>query len=259
MSGLWHRLTHPFEDEEAARRAVVSDIDSSIERHVGLARRLDPARRTDLVDGCIEFIGTREWTGADGFEVTSEVATVIAANAILAVLNLDLWLYRRVTDIIVYPSARTGRQTQATAADGVLHEGEMTTIGEAGANSAPIVLAWDAVLADSRHPERGSNVVIHEFAHKIDMVDGAADGLPPIRGTAAETWADLMAQEFDPTASGGLEDILNPYAYTNQAEFFAVISETFFCLPERLRVASPAWWDRLRALYCVDPRHWSRP
>lgn len=104
----------------------------------------------------------------------------------------------------------------------------MPVIGQAAANAGPLVISWDAARAESRGPARGRNVVIHEFAHKIDMRDGYLDGTPPLRGDALSRWTAMMDDEFGHSAARPSDRVLGSYAWTNPAEFFAVATERFF-------------------------------
>jgi Mlc titration factor MtfA (ptsG expression regulator) len=129
----------------------------------------------------------------------------------------------------------------------------MSVIGQASANAGPLVLSWDAALAESRWPGRGRNVVIHEFAHKIDMSDGYLDGSPPLRGDALVRWSAMVDDEFGHTDARPSDRVLGSYAWTNPAEFFAVATERFFCRPTALAEAKPALYGALRDFYRQDP------
>jgi len=123
-----------------------------------------------------------------------------------------------------------------------------------------VVLAWDEVRAGAAVADDGRNVVVHEFAHQLDQEGGAANGAPWLPGRArAARWAAVMRNEFDALQqrlARGEAGVLDPYAATNPAEFFAVASEVFFERPQALASNHPALYAELRGLYRLDPLHW---
>jgi Mlc titration factor MtfA (ptsG expression regulator) len=129
----------------------------------------------------------------------------------------------------------------------------MSIIGEATPNEGPLSVSWDAALADSRNPANGRSVVIHEFAHKIDMSDGYTDGTPPLRGDSLERWTAVLADEYEHARTRPSDAALRPYAWTNRAEFFAVATEAFFCSAPALRDAKPALYEALAGFFGQDP------
>jgi MtfA peptidase len=120
-----------------------------------------------------------------------------------------------------------------------------------------VILTWDAVRRSGRHPELGHNVVYHEFAHKLDMLDGAVDGVPPLRDKAEyERWERVCKDEYErlrALSDAGREGVLDPYGSTDEAEFFAVVTEAFFDTPIELTEEHPALYEVLSAFYRQDP------
>jgi MtfA peptidase len=127
-----------------------------------------------------------------------------------------------------------------------------------------VVLSWDDVLAGAADPQDGRNVVIHEFAHRLDQANGAANGAPAFAagsGSAAQRrqWARVFNAEFESLQrrlAQGQTGLIDAYAATNAAEFFAVTTEIFFERPEALAAAHPALHEQLRGFHGVDPRQW---
>ncbi|MDO8365026.1 MAG: M90 family metallopeptidase [Actinomycetota bacterium] len=228
-------------------------IDAIVRRTVALAARLDPARRRRLLELTAEIVDTRRWEAVGGLLLTDEVRVTIAANAAIPILSFDTWPYKDVGSIIVRPGSAASSGSRSGPAEGTISDEVIDVIGEALPKSGPVALSWDAALFDSRHPSRGCNVVIHEFAHKIDMNDGYADGVPPLRGPELERWECMLDDEFDHRESRPSDHVLRPYAWTNRAEFFAVATETFFCLPGQLQEAKPELYAVLSDLYQQDP------
>jgi hypothetical protein len=238
------------------RRALRSPFPE--EWRVLLARRLpwwptlDPGERLRMEDLIREFLAVKLWEGAAGFEPTEDVRVTITAEACLLVLGLDLDHYRDVTSIIVYPTAalRTGERSLRP---GIVTETPLALRGEAMLHG-PVLITWDDVVQSVRHPGRGHNVVHHEFAHKLDMRDGYADGIPAIVSRAQRSRFDAVtAAEFHRLEDGETAHVLDPYGATNRAEFFAVATEAFFERPGPLREGLPGLYAVLRDFYRQDP------
>ncbi|MGB5759186.1 MAG: M90 family metallopeptidase [Acidimicrobiales bacterium] len=229
------------------------EIEAVINREVVLARNLDAdwSERHRAITAVL--ITSKRWEPVGGLELTTPMIVTIAANAAIPVLALDLWLYRNVGSIIVRPSAARSSGVRAGPTAGVVTDDEISTIGQTMPHSGPLSIAWDAARSDSRNPAAGRNVVIHEFAHKLDMSDGYSDGVPALRGDEADRWVDLLADEYGHAEDRPSDAVLRPYAWTNPAEFFAVASEAFFCTPAALRQAKPALHSALVGFYRQDP------
>lgn len=183
-----------------------------------------------------QFLATKEFNGANGFVITDAVAVAIAAQAVLPVLQLGLAWYDDFVGIVVHPGEVVARRS-ATDHDGVVHDYEEVLSGEA-MHHGPVMLSWaDVANATSGDDGEPYNVVIHEFVHKIDMRDGAADGCPPLPTTAARRhWKSVMASEYEAFREcvviaerfGGEPTWLDPYGAESIDEFFAVACEAYF-------------------------------
>lgn len=235
------------------RLPSADEMERFVASNVPLAAGLDDAARAHHLDLTSTLVETKRWEPVAGLELTDEIRVTIAANAAIPVLELDLDVYRTVQSIIVRPSTAISRGLRAGRADGTVADGPMAVIGQASAHNGPLVLSWDAALAESRRPQWGRNVVIHEFAHKIDMADGYLDGTPPLRGGALERWTGVVDDEFGHTEVRPSDRVLGSYAWTNPAEFFAVATERFFCRPVALAEAKPDLYAVLRDFYRQDP------
>jgi len=196
------------------------------------------------------FLAEKQFTGAHGMEVTDAMRVSIAAQACLPILELGLDWYAGFTGIVVYPGDFRVRRAE-TDEHGVVHEWDDELAGEA-MPGGPVVLSWDAAANDPN-----MNVVIHEFAHKLDMLNGAADGLPPLHpGMDRAAWTSAFEQAyagFCDTLERGKDTWLDPYAAEHPSEFFAVISEAFFEQPAQTRRRYPDVYDQLRLFYRRDP------
>lgn len=228
---------------------------------------------------CETLLARKSFTGAGGLELTDEIAVLIAMQASLPVLNLTLDLYADMAGVIVYPSEFIVPHAETDEA-GVLHEWHAPVSGEAVDAGGAVILSWEDV-EDSGAP--GYNVVIHEFAHKIDMSDGTANGCPRFlaayhAGIDAHLWQQTFSAAYDDFTArvealdsrlpddfdaddpqhamlydelfAGLP--LDPYAAGHPAEFFAVASEAFFVLPAPLAAAYPQAYRLLAQYYRQD-------
>ncbi|HNJ98974.1 MAG TPA: zinc-dependent peptidase [Ilumatobacteraceae bacterium] len=239
-------------------RQVIPDdvVSAAIDHNVALARALPADLRAQHAAMTVELVNSVSWEAANGFTITDEMKATIAANAVFPVLAHDLYSYRTVKAVIVRPRSTRSHGVRQGPATGTVSDRPLVVDGEAAPRTGPVALSWDSVVHDSRHPQRGRNVVIHEFAHKIDMLDGDADGVPPLRGEALEHWLQVLDDEWDREFAEAEHDILDPYAFTNHAEFFAVATETFFCAPVELQASRPQLYGALRDLYALDPAAW---
>jgi Mlc titration factor MtfA (ptsG expression regulator) len=242
----WRRSSSdPFIDE--------ATVDTIINANVAIAARFGAEQRATLLTHTYDLVRSKRWEAVAGFELTDEMLVTIAANAAIPILSFDTWPYRQVKSIIVRPSATVSTGVRAGPVAGTLVDTPVGIIGEASPHSGPVSISWDAALADSRRPAFASNVVIHEFAHKIDMNDGYADGVPPLRGAALVRWQGVLNDEFHRSEGRDSDHVLRPYAWASPAEFFAVATEAFFCVPAHLADAKPALYNALSDLYQQSP------
>ena len=230
-----------------------AELDAIVDANVALAAGLDQPGRTRLVELTRSVLDAVRWEFVGGLSPSNEARVTIAANAAIPILALDIWVYRQVRAVIVRPTVAMLAGARAGPATGTMTDEPVSTSGVAMADSGPLALSWDVALAESRRPSVGRNVIIHEFAHKIDMSDGYADGTPPLRGPALLRWTQMLTDEHDHVDTVSADAVLHPYAWTNPAEFFSVATEAFFCIPRRLTDARPALYDALRDFYKQDP------
>ena len=236
------------------------------------------ANDSGLQELCGRLLATKVMTGAGGLELTAQIQVTIAAQACLPIRKLGIEWYRGWSGIVVYPSEYVApRRVQDEA--GLVHEFDETAAGEAW-EGGPVVVSWTQDNCGRVDADQAYNVVIHEFAHKLDLLGGEADGLPPLdralhRGLDARRWRqvlddayerfsaaiDLVEAELpadvDPESSAADSYYarlpLDPYAAQDEAEFFAVSSESFFVDPQRLGDAFPEWYELLARFYLQDP------
>ena len=216
-------------------------------RNVPLYPRLSEAEQARLRDDLRVFVAEKNWEGCGGLVLTDEIKVTIAANACLLLLGLEPDCFRRVRSVLVYPTEFRVPEYQGGR------------LGEAWYRG-PVVLTWDTVVPGGRHYLEGRNVVLHEFAHQLDYLDGEINGTPPLRDAEqAERWRGVMTAEYDKLVKDctrGKATLLDEYATKNPAEFFAVATECFFEQPVRTRRRHPLLYDLLRDYYGIDPVRW---
>ncbi len=198
-----------------------------------------------------QFLAEKEFSTAGGLELSDEICVAIAAQGCLPILELGLAAYRDWVGIVVYPDEFVVRR-RVEDEDGIVHEYDDVLSGEAW-EGGPLIISWhDAQMAGT-----GYNVVIHEFAHKLDMLNGEADGMPALHsGIGADDWDAVFLAAYDDfchRVDRGEETIIDPYASDDPAEFFAVLSENFFEVPDVVHREYPALYALLRTYYRQDP------
>jgi hypothetical protein len=231
-------------DDAAWRRAVA---------RYPFTRSLPEADRARLRDLTVLFLHDKSIVGAGGLEVRDEMRTGIAAQACMLVLNLGLDWYRGWVEVIVYPDEFVA-EYEYLDDSGVAHHVEQPMTGESWL-AGPVILSW--ADAEQRGGETGYNVVIHEFAHKLDMRNGEANGFPPLpAGMGRDAWTQTFAaayEDFCRRAERDEDTGIDPYAAESPAEFFAVLSEAFFEVPRTVLTVYGDVYRQLAAFYHQDP------
>ena len=200
------------------------------------------------------FLYKKRFTGVNGLQVTPEIMLNIAAQACLPILKLDLEYYSGWIEIILYPNAfRIARDK--TDSDGIVHHEESTLRGESWSRG-PIVLSWGDIEQDLKRIYPGRNIVIHEFAHKLDLLNGSANGMPPLHSNMLHSlWTETLQSAFEKInqqVKEGVVTHIDPYAATEPGEFFAVVSEYFFAAPNLLFQQCPDVYQQLKLFYRQD-------
>ena len=198
-----------------------------------------------------QFLAEKEFSTGGGLQLTDEICVSIAAQGCLPILKLGIAAYREWVGIVVYPNEFVVPRLIEDE-NGVVHEFDDVLSGEAW-EGGPLVVSWrDVQMAGD-----GYNVVIHEFAHKLDMLNGEADGMPALHSGMSEAeWAETFFAAYDDfcqRVDDGEETIIDPYANEDPAEFFAVLSETFLELPDVVNGEYPVLYTLLKRYYRQDP------
>lgn len=219
-------------------------------------RGLNPVEIARLRECVILFLHAKQINGAHGLIVTDAMRVIIAAQACILIRNLDLDHYDGWVEIIVYPGEFI-RDYEYVDEAGIVHHAYEPASGESWLGG-PVILSWeDAAAAEAGV---GYNVVIHEFAHKLDMLNGDANGYPPLHADMSrQAWSDAFSKAYAYFCASVDADeavIVDPYAAESPAEFFAVMSEAFFETPLVVKQHFPAVYEQLALFYRQDPAQW---
>jgi Mlc titration factor MtfA (ptsG expression regulator) len=243
----WSRYADRFQQGGTIPDALWTDALTPLPYAAAL-RAAEQARLQKLV---IRFLRAKTFEGAAGLKVSDNMRVRIALQACLLIFNLDFDYYSGWRSVILYPGDfRVARES--VDPDGIVHHWTEEMAGESW-NDGPVILSWDTISTSGND----MNIVLHEFAHKIDMRNGAADGCPPLPpDISPQLWAhDFLTayQRLRAALEHGMPSVLDAYAAESPAEFFAVASEMFFLQPAGLATDFPAIYEQLRLFYRQDP------
>ncbi len=259
LNGWLHSLRARREKAALARRVIPDDLWKRTLVRYPFLRRCQSEDALALRRLTSLFLDCKEFTATGGLRLTDAVVVAIAAQAVLPVLRLGLAAYDGFVGIVVHPGQVVARRTVA-GEDGLVHEYDEVLAGEA-MEGGPVMLSWQDVRAAGPLAGQGYNVVIHEFAHVLDMADGVCDGVPllPPDLPRAE-WLATLDSEFERFSAqvqaaeeAGESTALDPYGASGHEEFFAVASEAFFVSPEALLREHLPLYRLLQRFYRQDP------
>ena len=230
--------------------------DLHLQRNVRLTWEMSSEQMESLQTRVKVFVAEKNWEGCDGLQLTEEMQVTIAAQACLMLLGVNDYYFDNVSTVLVYPEAFR-RETS----DGVSAGQSQHRAGEAW-QGGPIVLSWKDSLRGGRNEDDGQNVVIHEFAHALDGLDGEMGGSVIFDDQeSSEAWGRVVEEGFAElyrAKEDRRRTLLDHYGATNRAEFFAVATETFFEQPRELSREHEELFALLKKYYRVDPSAWQR-
>lgn len=238
-------------DRKLAALTIAPELWRRVEDGLPFLAYLERTDRERLRGLAREFLVDKQFHGAHDLALTDDIVLAIALQACLPVLNIGLDAYRGWVGIVVYHGDFVIPRHEVDEA-GVVHEYDDEVLGEAW-EGGPVLVSWHG---GTDAPAR-VNVVIHEFAHKLDMANGGVDGLPLLPpDMSRKAWAAAFGdayERFCARVEAGEETFLDPYASESPAEFFAVASEAFFEAPCAFEQEFPAVYEQLRGFYRLDP------
>ena len=226
-----------------------------IDRNVPYCGRLSPEDREELEGHIQVFLAEKTFEGCGGLELTGEMKITIAAQACILLLHRETDYYPDLDTILVYPSTYVVRGPRVLEG-GIVVDDPHVRLGESWTRGM-VVLAWDSVLSGAADLRDGHNLVLHEFAHQLDQESGDVDGAPALPRRAMYTaWARVLSDDYEKLVRDdgrGRRTVIDSYGATNPAEFFAVVTETFFEKPIQLRTKHPDLYEQLKLYYQQDP------
>ena len=220
--------------------------------------RMTTAQQLQLQQLITRFLHSKDIVGCAGLQITDEIRLTIATHACPLLLNRPSNEYAELRTILVYPSSFLVEHDFANEA-GIVTAGSHALSGESWSNGR-VVLAWDNVAHGVHDFSDGTNVVLHEFAHQLDHQSGITNGAPLLYSrTAYKNWARVFSEEFTQlqhAADSHIHTLIDQYGATDPAEFFAVVTETFYEKPYQLATHHAELFEELKMYYQVDPRDW---
>lgn len=239
------------------QQAFPSAWSTLLSAQVPLYRRLPVTLREQLHGHIQVLLAEKDFHAANGFVITDAMRLIISAQAALLLLNRPVNYFPMLHSIVLHPAVFVVNR-ETWDATGVHHSERQVLSGESW-EQGQLVLSWDDSLAGGMNSEDGYNVVLHEFAHQLDLESGAVNGIPGMR-SGKRAWATAFSSAYaDHCAQveAGENTWLDPYAATSPAEFFAVITEAFFELPQHIQQQYPQVFSQLCAYYRVNPLNWA--
>jgi MtfA peptidase len=256
---IWQKLKDLFNSSEPEEPPFKQEWIKLMAANVPLYTSLTEELREKLHLRIARFIATTRFEGCNGLELTESMVLTVAAQACLMVLNREGDPYPKLKSVFLYPTTFSSVQTRQDEI-GVVTEGLVHRLGESWENGT-VVLAWDSVAQGARNPRDARNVTLHEFAHQLDHENGDTDGAPSLPDHEAyRSWARVFTEnyaDFLKLLENGKRGLLDPYGATAPAEYFAVVTETFFEKPFQLQKRYPELYNQLKGFYGLDPQEWA--
>ena len=220
-------------------------------QNIPLYKKLTSEEKEKIRHSILRFVNTKKIIGVS-MELNDEIEVVIAFHACLILLHLDISeCYENLSTVLVYPNTVIANHISNNG--GIYTKGEFLLEGQSSSDT--VILSWSDAKKDAYHLHN-NNVIIHEFAHELDFLDGVADGTPPLPYSKYHEWAQVLSHEFNRLQEVRLKNrdwgkykLIGEYAATNEAEFFAVVSERYFENPEGLKKHFKELYDELEDFY----------
>ncbi len=236
------------------RHAIKHHIWKNVSRQTALLHDMSSVEKTHLRELATLFLYYKNIVGIN-IRINSQMRIMIATLACIPILSLGMELLDGWQDVIIYPDAFYVSREEMDEY-GIVHRNNRILSGESW-SKGPVILSWQDIETDLQTQRRGHNVVIHEIAHKLDMLNGRANGMPPLHTSMRiKQWTQAFSmayRQLNRVLEQHLPAPINPYASTSPAEFFAVLSEYFFTAPDLLQQHFAEVYAQLRLYYRQDP------
>lgn len=247
-----------FKRQRIASQPFPKEWRQIIRKNVPYFNQMPSDLQLQLKQHILVFLAEKKFYGQDGLEMTDEIRVTIAAQACLLLLNRKTNYFEKLHSVYVLPTAFVAKNPHVDAL-GVWHEQSRVLLGESW-DIGKVILSWQHTQEGAEDTEDGINLIIHEFAHQLDQETGPANGAPRLSSKAQyKDWYNVMNRQFQrhkKAVEQRLPTLLNYYGATNEAEFFAVASETFFERPSDMHEQHRGLYDQLKNYYKVDPLTW---
>jgi Mlc titration factor MtfA (ptsG expression regulator) len=231
---------------------------SIIENNLPIYPHLSPTERRRLQGHIQVFLAEKQFIGCNGLQVTEEMKVIIAAVACLLLLNERGKYFPKLRSILIYPTAYFTKETTVSGKY-VVEEKPVVRLGESWSKDL-LILSWQQVKQDTCNWKDGQNVVLHEFAHQLDQEEGKVEGVPILqKDSDYSNWSKVMTQEYNQLCNDVEQQrktVMYSYGATRPAEFFSVVTETFFEKPQQLQKKHLALYELLQNYYKLDPVQW---
>jgi Mlc titration factor MtfA (ptsG expression regulator) len=238
----------------ATRQGLPDGWDHILEQRSAQWRLLDDDERGRLGELADWLLLDKRWEAARDFELNDEVRTLVSAHASLLILGLDESWYDAIGSIVVRGGSMTQRTGSTGPIRGIVNGSPQWIDGETHHGDGPLMVSWRAARREALQLRLGRDVVLHEFAHKLDMRDGTLDGTPILDGDEQRArWVEVCTAHYEEVRAGTSGSLLRSYAGTNVGEFFAVITETFFTRSVDLAEQKPDLYEVFSGFYGQDP------
>jgi Mlc titration factor MtfA (ptsG expression regulator) len=215
--------------------------------------RLTASEHQDWLDLTRRLFRGLHWEPTNGFTLTPTIMTTVAAHIAYVLRSLGPLEQRAISTVVVHPTTMILTGQRPGPSPYVVTDAPQPVIGHTSADG-PMFVAWDALHAQAGRPELGRNVVFHEVAHRLDVIDGTFDGTPPLRDRhLRRRWITICQLEYDALRAGAGSTLLGPYAAKNPAEFFAVATERFLTVGSELRHSRPELYDVFATYFRQHP------
>jgi len=244
--------------EHLRKRGLSKKWQDYLENNVSLYRRMPQEFRPQLHSLINVFLNDKQFIACNGLQMQDEIRLTIAAQACMLLLRSTDAEYPDFHTVLVYPTAYYAKEQ---VSDGLVVSQELSLRAGESWERGIVVLSWDDVLNDSRGESPGHNVVIHEFAHRLDQQNDSSEGVPLLDSTSLyQQWAQVLGAEFEilnEELNQGQETLIDSYGATSPAEFFAVVTELFFELPVLLKEHHAELYAQLSGYYRLNPASWN--
>jgi Mlc titration factor MtfA (ptsG expression regulator) len=238
--------------------APPAGVEAVLMRNVPLFAAMPAELRQQLLGHVNVFLAEKAFIGCGGQHIDDEIRYTVAGTACMLLLNREPDYFPGFTSILVYPDTFESVDVQY---DGLVEVHERIARAGESWHRGPVVLSWGDVIRGVTDPVDGFNVVLHEFAHKLDEQASGTDGLPELHASDHyDEWAEVLSREYEALAeraARGSNHVLDDYGLESPAEFFAVATESFFESAKAMQKRLPDLYEQLRRYYRVDPATWS--